>query len=65
MKLGDTVCDARPDERKGQEIVGMNVITDMVRKSDAYEGGQILDPIKGKVYDGKMWEGNGTLKVLG
>lgn len=65
MKPDDTVCDACPGDRKGQKIVGMNIITNMVKKGDVYEGGQILDPTKGKVYDCKMWEEGGNLKVRG
>ena len=65
MKPDDTVCDACPGANKGKKIVGMNVITDMVKKGDVYEGGQILDPAKGKVYDCKMWVEGGNLKVRG
>lgn len=65
MKPDDTVCDACSGAQKGQKIVGMNVITDMVKKGDVYEGGKILDPVSGKVYDCKMWEEGGNLKVRG
>lgn len=65
MKPDDTVCDACSGAQKGQKIVGMNVITNMVKKGDVYEGGQILDPASGKVYDCKMWEEGGNLKVRG
>ncbi|TLM74765.1 DUF2147 domain-containing protein [Microbulbifer harenosus] len=64
-KPDDTVCDACPGALKGQKIVGMNVITDMVKKGDVYEGGKILDPAKGKVYDCKMWLEGGNLMVRG
>lgn len=65
MKPDDTVCDACPGALKGQKIVGMNVITDMVKTGDVYEGGKILDPVKGKVYDCKMWLEGGNLMVRG
>ncbi|MBB5212535.1 DUF2147 domain-containing protein [Microbulbifer hydrolyticus] len=65
MKPDDTVCDACPGDKKGKKIVGMNIVTNMVKKGDVYEGGQILDPTKGKVYDCKMWEENGNLMVRG
>ncbi|WP_237062809.1 DUF2147 domain-containing protein [Microbulbifer zhoushanensis] len=65
MKPDDTLCDKCPGERQGKPIVGMNVITGMVKKGDIYEGGQILDPTKGKVYDCKMWREGNTLKVRG
>jgi len=65
MKPDDTVCEACPGPRKGQKIVGMDIITDMVKSGDEYEGGQILDPVKGKVYDCKFWEEDGKLMVRG
>ncbi|SDJ97546.1 DUF2147 domain-containing protein [Microbulbifer yueqingensis] len=65
MKPDDTICEKCPGARQGQPIVGMNIITDMVKKGDVYEGGQILDPAKGKVYDAKMWREGNTLKVRG
>ncbi|WGL18315.1 DUF2147 domain-containing protein [Microbulbifer bruguierae] len=65
MKPDDTVCDACSGDNKGKKIVGMNVITNMVKTGDRYEGGQILDPVTGKVYDCKMWLEDGNLKVRG
>ena len=44
MKPDDMVCDGCPGERKRQKIVSMNVIANMVKKGDVYEGGQVLDP---------------------
>ncbi|QKX16061.1 DUF2147 domain-containing protein [Microbulbifer sp. YPW1] len=64
-KPDETVSDGCPDERNGQRIISIDVITNMVKKGDIYEGGQTLDPTKGKVYDCKMWEENGNLKVRG
>ncbi|MFD1217183.1 MULTISPECIES: DUF2147 domain-containing protein [Microbulbifer] len=64
-KPDDTVCEACPGPRKGQKIVGMDIITGMVKKGDEYEGGQILDPVKGKIYDCKFWEEDGKLMVRG
>ncbi|WOX06801.1 DUF2147 domain-containing protein [Microbulbifer pacificus] len=65
MKPDDTVCDACPGDKKGQKLVGMDIITNMVKTGDVYEGGQILDPVKGKVYDCKIWEEGGNLMVRG
>ncbi|KUJ83579.1 DUF2147 domain-containing protein [Microbulbifer flavimaris] len=66
MKPDDTVCDKCPGPRKGQRVVGMDVITGMVKNGDVYEGGQILDPTKGKIYDCKFWlEGKDRLMVRG
>jgi len=65
MKPDDTICEKCPGARKGQKIVGMDVITNMVKNGDIYEGGQILDPTKGKVYDCKLWLEGNQLKVRG
>lgn len=49
------VCDKCEDERKGQPIVGMTIISGMRKESAReYTGGQILDPANGKVYKSKM-----------
>ncbi|MFS1522886.1 DUF2147 domain-containing protein [Microbulbifer sp. 2304DJ12-6] len=62
----DTVCEKCPGELKGKPLVGMDVITGMVKKGDKYTGGEIMDPAKGKVYDCKFWlEGDNTLKLRG
>ncbi|MCO1334718.1 DUF2147 domain-containing protein [Microbulbifer sp. OS29] len=66
QKPNDTACDNCPGDLKGKPIVGMDVITGLVQKGKKYEGGEILDPVKGKVYDCKAWlEGDNTLKVRG
>lgn len=61
----DTLCEKCPGDRKNKPIVGMDVITDMVKTGDSYEGGQILDPNNGKVYDCKIWREGDNLKVRG
>lgn len=66
MKPDDTVCEKCKGALKGKPIVGMNVITGMVKNGDVYEGGEIMDPNKGKTYDCKLWlEGNDKLMVRG
>ncbi|GAA5524833.1 hypothetical protein Maes01_01392 [Microbulbifer aestuariivivens] len=66
MKPDDSVCDKCPGARQGQRVVGMDVITGMVKDGDVYEGGEILDPNNGKVYDCKLWlEGKDRLMVRG
>ncbi len=58
------VCDKCEDERKGQPIVGMTILSGM-RKNGAgeYSGGQILDPANGKVYKSKMTLGENGRKL--
>ncbi|WP_346837571.1 DUF2147 domain-containing protein [Microbulbifer sp. SAOS-129_SWC] len=65
MKPDDTVCEECEGALKGKKIVGMNIITNMVKKGDTYEGGQILDPNNGKTYDCKFWVEGNDLKVRG
>lgn len=52
---GDAVCDKCKDERKGQRIIGMTIMSGMKSKGNKmYSGGKILDPENGKVYKCKM-----------
>lgn len=46
----DAVCDKCADERRGQPVRGMTIITGMKRAGEQWEGGKILDPANGKVY---------------
>ena len=43
----------------------MVIITNLQKNGDVYEGGEILDPKKGKIYKCKIWLENGVLKVRG
>ncbi|HHL52214.1 MAG TPA: DUF2147 domain-containing protein [Flammeovirgaceae bacterium] len=61
----DPICDECTDYRKNQRVIGMTIITDMVRDGDEWEDGEILDPENGKVYDCKLWVEDGKLKVRG
>jgi uncharacterized protein (DUF2147 family) len=47
-------CTACKDERKGQPIIGLTILTGLKKNGDKYEGGNILDPENGNVYDCKM-----------
>ncbi|GHV42769.1 hypothetical protein FACS1894180_0020 [Bacteroidia bacterium] len=63
----DPTCDVCTDYRKGKKLIGMDIITGMVKDGDAYSGGKILDPENGKVYTSKIWidAKTGKLKVRG
>jgi uncharacterized protein (DUF2147 family) len=62
----DPICDDCSDHRKDQKVLGMTIITDMVKDGDEWEDGEILDPKDGKIYDCKIWVADdGTLKVRG
>ncbi len=61
----DPVCKECTDHRKGQKIIGMEIITGLERDGDEWDDGEILDPENGKVYDCKLWVEDGKLKVRG
>ena len=63
----DPVCDEcdTDDSRYRKKIIGMEIITDMVKAGSEYDHGSILDPESGKVYRCKLWIENNELKVRG
>jgi uncharacterized protein (DUF2147 family) len=48
------LCDKCEGARKNKPIIGMVMMDGMRAKGDAYEGGHILDPDNGKVYNCKI-----------
>ena len=59
-------CTLCKDSRKDQIILGMEIIKDLKKDDDEYEGGTILDPSNGKIYDCKIWlDDKNTLNVRG
>jgi uncharacterized protein (DUF2147 family) len=60
----DKRCTACTDERRGQLIQGMTIITGMHQDGDAWDGGQILDPETGKLYKCKMKLEDGGQKLV-
>ena len=63
----DPVCTECSGKRKGQKIIGMEIITGLEydNKNNEWEDGDILDPENGKEYDCKIWVEEGKLKVRG
>lgn len=60
------VCTECTDHRKGQKIVGMEIISGLEKDDDVWEGDDgILDPENGKTYDCKIWVEDGKLQVRG
>ncbi|RLD47121.1 MAG: DUF2147 domain-containing protein [Bacteroidetes bacterium] len=52
----DPICDKCEGALHNKKIIGMNIITGLVKDGDEYEGDDgILDPAKGTVYDCKIW----------
>ncbi|MDD4950895.1 DUF2147 domain-containing protein, partial [Sulfuricurvum sp.] len=50
----ERVCSKCTDDRKDQKIKGMNIIRNMKKDGDEWDGGKILDPDNGKEYSCKM-----------
>ena len=61
----DPICDVCNDYRKDKRIIGMTIITDMVKDDNEWEDGEILDPDNGKIYDCKLWVEGNQLMVRG
>jgi uncharacterized protein (DUF2147 family) len=65
-------CDKCVDDRKGQPIIGMEILRGLKREGKEADnlwagGGKILDPTTGKIYTVKMVpiEGGKRLQVRG
>ncbi len=65
----DVTCDKCSDERKGKPILGMQILRGLQATSDKtrWEGGEILDPNKGKIYKSRITliEGGKKLEMRG
>ena len=48
-----------------KKIIGMEIIKDLVKDSDEYGEGTILDPEVGKIYRCKIWVEGGSLMIRG
>ena len=60
----DRLCDKCPGERKGQPVLNMIILVDMVQKDGMWQSGDILDPEKGKWYRCKIWLKEGAPDTL-
>jgi uncharacterized protein (DUF2147 family) len=49
----DPVCDVCPGDRKGKKTIGMEILTGLKwhKGDEDWQGGDILDPDNGKIYD--------------
>ena len=50
----DSICGKCSGDRRGQRIVGMEILRHMRRDGDSWAGGEILDPENGKTYRAQM-----------
>lgn len=61
----DSVCGKCSGDRKGQRVIGMEIIRHMHRESDTqWGGGEILDPETGKTYRARMTLTDGGKKLV-
>ncbi len=59
-------CEKCEGSQKNQPIEGLIIVNDLVKTTDVWEEGTILDPKTGKVYDCYLeFIDNNTLKVRG
>lgn len=63
----DIVCSAcdEDDPRKGQKVLGMEILKHMEKDGDEWTNGRILDPNNGSEYKCTIWLENGKLHVRG
>ena len=63
----DSVCGKCSGDRKGQRIVGMEIVRHMRPNGDGWSDGEILDPENGKTYRAtmKLIDGGRKLVVRG
>jgi uncharacterized protein (DUF2147 family) len=67
----ERVCEVCPGSRKGQKLLGMQILTGVKPEAGAsppsWSGGEILDPDNGNVYRVRLEleDGGRTLKVRG
>ena len=62
----DAVCKDCTDDRKDKPVVGMTIIRNMKPSAgdkNVFEGGDVLDPNKGKVYSAKLTLVDGGKKL--
>jgi uncharacterized protein (DUF2147 family) len=60
----DSICDKCPGERKGQRIVGMEILRHMRPDGHEWSGGEVLDPENGKTYRARMRLEDGGRKLI-
>lgn len=61
------ICTACTDYRKGQKMIGMQILNGLRKDGDEYDGGKILDPESGMTYGCKVKviDGGQKLQVRG
>lgn len=66
LKPADTVCTSCKGDKKGQKVVGMQILNGLRTYKDYWSYGKILDPENGKEYKCSVWmEGEDTIVLRG
>lgn len=67
LQKGDDTKDVHnPDDAlKTRKLVGVNILSKLVKKGNKWEGGKIYDPKSGKSYNCSIWLDGNDLKVRG
>ncbi len=60
----DAVCDKCTDDRRGQKVMGMQIIRGMKPDGAQWDGGEILDPENGSTYRCTMRLADGGRKLI-
>ena len=60
-------CDKCDGTRHNQPVLGMTILWNLTKQDSEYQGGEILDPENGKIYQAKMKliDGGKKLEVRG
>jgi uncharacterized protein (DUF2147 family) len=62
----DTKDSHNPDAKlRERKLMGVNILSDLTKKGDKWEGGKIYDPKSGKTYKCSIWMDGNKLKVRG
>lgn len=61
-----TKCNACKGDKKGKDLIGLDILWDLKKSGKIWDGGHILDPKNGKEYNCKIeFDGTEKLKVRG
>src|SRR5262252_5625078 len=60
----DSICGKCSGDRKGQRVVGMEILRHIRREGDEWGGGEILDPENGKTYRATLKLADGGKKLI-
>jgi len=63
-KSATKVCEKCEDDRKGRPIIGLEIMRDMRKDGDEWDGGHALDPETGGIYKAEMHLEDGGAKLV-